>query len=138
MDKKGYDQKAQAGRGNMMKTGKGIPPQFYGPQMAEDGIIDDIVSGAKKVGQRLSTAAERASNKYNTNTSSSKSLSDFGGGGRGSTTNYNPVNYLTGFAQGLISGESTAPDALNAKQREDRYQALVAEDRAKAKLKRKK
>ena len=40
--KKGYDQKAQAGRGNMMKTGKGIPPQFYGPQMAEDGPGDGI------------------------------------------------------------------------------------------------
>jgi len=34
--------KNEPGRGNMMKTGRGIPPQFYGPQMTEDGPGDGI------------------------------------------------------------------------------------------------
>jgi hypothetical protein len=125
-----YDQKNQAGRGPMMKTGRGIPMKFYGPMATQDGFLDDVKRGAKAVGQRLSAAADRASNKYYTNTSSSKGWGDFGGGGGRSQTTYNPVNYVTGFVQGLTSGESTAPDALSAKQRKDRYDALVAEDYA--------
>ena len=54
-NKRGYDQKAQAGRGNMMKTGKGIPPQFYGPQMSEDGPGD----GVKKAINRLTGTTHR-------------------------------------------------------------------------------
>jgi hypothetical protein len=38
-----YNQKQQAGRGNMMKTGKDIPVEFYGPQMTEDGPGDGIM-----------------------------------------------------------------------------------------------
>ena len=53
--KKGYDQKAQAGRGNMMKTGKGIPPQFYGPQMAQDGPGDGIKKKLERLTNTTST-----------------------------------------------------------------------------------
>ena len=100
MNKKGYDQKAQAGRGNMMKTGKGIPPQFYGPQMAQDGIIDDIKAAAKKVGKKISTAHDAGMKKYKENFSTASS---WGGSRRGNSRNYNPVNYITGAASSLLN-----------------------------------
>ena len=104
--------KQNPGRGSMMKTGRNIPPQFYGPQAAQDGIIDDIKNAVKSVGQRISTAHQRGSNKYYTNTGSERNWSDFGGGGGGrSQKTYNPGNYITGFVQGLVSGESEAADA---------------------------
>jgi hypothetical protein len=103
MNKKGYDQKSQAGRGNMMKTGKGIPPQFYGPQMAQDGPIDDLVSGAKKVakkvGSKISQAHKAGMKKYNENTSAA---SYWGGSGVKRGRNYNPVNYVTGAIGSLM------------------------------------
>ena len=111
MDKRGYDQKAQAGRGNMMKTGKGIPMKFYGPQMAEDGpgdgIVDNIRSAARAVGQRISTAHQRGMKKYKKNWSAGSTLGDFGSssGGRGGSRTYDPTNYVSGFVGGLIDGK---------------------------------
>ena len=95
-----YDQKKQAGRGNMMKTGNNIPAQFYGPQIAQDGIIDDIKSAVKKVGQTISTAHDAGMKKYKENFSTASSWD----GSRGGTSrNYNPVNYITGAASSLFN-----------------------------------
>ena len=103
--------KQQPGRPQMSKTGRGIPKELMGPQMA-GGPEFDLIGTAKKVAKRISTAHQRGSNKYYTNTGSERNWSDFGGGGGGrSQKTYNPVNYLTGFAQGLVSGKAEAPDA---------------------------
>lgn len=113
----------QPGRPQMAKTGRGIPKELMGPGMYKDGgpqigqgpgdgIIDNIKSTVKRVGERISTAHQRGSNKYYTNTGSERSWSDFGGGGGGrSQKTYNPGNYVTGFVQGLVSGEAEAADA---------------------------
>lgn len=128
--------KQQPGRGPMMKTGRGIPKELMGPDAAkmaggpEFDLINAAKKVAKKVGQRISAAHERGSNKYYTNTGSERNWSDFGGGGGSrSQTTYNPVNYLTGFAQGLTSGESTSSDALNEKQRVKRLNDRIAANR---------
>ena len=94
-----YDQKKQAGRAPMMKTGRDIPAQFYGPQMA-DGIIDDIRSAVKKVGQTLSAAHNAGVEKYKKNYSTASSWD----GSRGGTSrNYNPANYVTGAVSSLFN-----------------------------------
>ena len=95
-----YNQKDQAGRAPMMKTGRGIPPQFYGPQIAQDGIIDDIKSAVKSVGQTLSTAHKAGMKKYKENFSTASSWD----GSRGGTSrNYNPANYVTGAVSSLFN-----------------------------------
>ena len=97
-----YNQKDQAGRAPMMKTGRDIPAQFYGPQMAQDGIIDDIRSAVKKVGQTISTAHKAGMKKYKQNFSTASSWD----GSRGGTSrNYNPVNYITGAASSLLNSK---------------------------------
>ena len=96
------------GRGPMMKTGRGIPEQLMGPQAAQDGIIDNIRSAVKKVGQRISTAHERGKNQYYKNWSAADSMGSMGStsGGRGGTSrNYDPTNYVGGFVKGLVTGQ---------------------------------
>ncbi len=96
--------KNEPGRGNMMKTGRGIPPQFYGPQMTEDGIVDDIVSGAKKVAKKISTAHDAGMKAYYGSTRSATGMGDFGGGGRrGGSYARNPLSYFSGAAKSLVN-----------------------------------
>jgi len=92
-----YDQKKQAGRGNMMKTGNNIPAQFYGPQIAQDGVIDDFVEGAKKIVKKISKVHDAGMDAYYGSTKSATGIGDFGGGGRrGGSYSRNPLSYFKG------------------------------------------
>jgi len=100
-----YDQKKQAGRAPMMKTGRGIPPQFYGPQLAQDGVIDDIKAAAKKVANKISTAHNAGMDAYYGSTKSANSVGDFGGGSSGMRRSYsrNPAKYFSGAVRSLVN-----------------------------------
>ena len=94
-----YDQKKQAGRGPMMKTGRNIPDTFKGPMAAQDGPIDDIIEGAKNVAKTISTAHTAGMEAYN---KSKKPSNSWGSSRRGGTYVKNPAKYVTGAIGSLM------------------------------------
>ena len=99
--------KQQGGRPQMAKTGRGIPKELMGPEMAQDGPIDDFIenvkSGVKNVGQRLSNAYDRAGYEYEKSIRPSNS---WGSSRRGGTYAHNPVSAVTGFVKGLVENKA--------------------------------
>ena len=92
-----YNQKDQAGRGPMMKTGRNIPDTFKGPMAAQDGPIDDFIAGAKNVAKKIGKAHDAGIAKYRGNTTAANHL----GSNTGRSYARDPINYITGFASNL-------------------------------------
>ena len=105
--------KQQPGRPQMAKTGRGIPKELMGPQMAggpEFDFIGNVQRGVKEVGRRLSAAYNRAGYEYDASTRPADywgSMGSSSGGGSGRSYAKNPVAAVTGFVKGLVTGRST-------------------------------
>ena len=98
--------KQQPGRPQMAKTGRGIPKELMGPQMAggpEFDLIGSVKRGLKEVGRRLGTAYDRAGYEYD---KSIRAANSWGSSRRGGTYAKNPVKAVTGFVEGFVSGKA--------------------------------
>ena len=84
---------------NTAKTGNGIPMTFRQDGPKQMKLI-------KKIGSAVSSAHEAGEKAYD---ESRKPASHWGGSGRQTTYEKNPVEYVKGFVGNIMSGESPKP-----------------------------